>query len=51
MNNLCDSRGLVGRVGVWLRRWGMVEVGMAKVKWGGEWWKDFLRGGGKRGLL
>ena len=23
MNNLCGIRGLVGRGGVWLRRWGM----------------------------
>lgn len=30
-----SQSGLVGRVGVWLRRSGMVDVGMAKVKWGG----------------
>lgn len=47
MNDLCDIRGLVGRGGVLLRRWGM-ELGREGD--GGEKWKDFLWWG-KRGLL
>lgn len=44
MNDLCGIRGLVGRGGVLLRRWGM-ELGREWGGDGGEKWKDFLSGG------
>ena len=46
MNNLCGIRGLVGRGGVLLRRWGM-ELGRCGAKCDGDGGGEMGKSGGK----